>query len=46
MPFVTESVWDALPASGLDDHSAQFLMVAKWPEPASLLQFVNEQGRA
>ena len=42
MPFVTESVWDALPASGLDDHSAKFLMVAKWPEPDELAQFVNE----
>jgi valyl-tRNA synthetase len=44
MPFVTESVWDALPASGLDDHSAKFLMVAKWPEPAELAQFVNERA--
>ncbi len=44
MPFVTESVWDALPASGLDDHSAKFLMVAKWPEPDELAQFVNERA--
>ncbi|MCI6262323.1 MAG: valine--tRNA ligase [Olsenella sp.] len=44
MPFVTESVWDALPASGLDDHSAEFLMVAKWPEPDELAQFVNERA--
>ncbi len=44
MPFVTESVWDALPASGLDDHSVEFLMVAKWPEPDELAQFVNERA--
>jgi len=44
MPFVTESVWDALPASGLDDHSAEFLMVAAWPEPEGLAGFVNERA--
>ena len=44
MPFVTESVWDALPASGLDDHSSEFLMVAAWPEPEGLADFVNERA--
>ena len=44
MPFVTESVWDALPASGLDDHSAEFLMVAAWPEPDRFAEFVNERA--
>ncbi len=44
MPFVTESVWDALPASGLDDHSAEFLMVAAWPEPERYAEFVNERA--
>ncbi len=44
MPFVTESVWDALPASGLDDHSAEFLMVAAWPEPERFAEFVNERA--
>ncbi len=44
MPFVTESVWDALPASGLDDHSAPYLMVAPWPEPDDLASFVNERA--
>ena len=44
MPFVTESVWDALPASGLDAHDAQFLMVADWPEPDTLAAFVNEKA--
>ncbi len=44
MPFVTEKVWDALPASGLDAHDAQFLMVAAWPDPANFEQFANEAG--
>lgn len=44
MPFVTESVWDALPASGLDPHDAEFLMVAKWPEPSDLAAFVDEKA--
>ena len=44
MPFDTESVWDALPASGLDAHDAQFLMVAKWPEPEELSCFVNQKA--
>ena len=44
MPFVTESVWDALPASGLDAHDKPFLMVSAWPEPSELAGFVNEQA--
>ena len=44
MPFVTERVWDALPASGLDAHDAQFLMVANWPDPAELAAFVNDEA--
>jgi valyl-tRNA synthetase len=44
MPFVTESVWDALPASGLDDHSSKFLMTAAWPEPDALAGFVNDKA--
>jgi valyl-tRNA synthetase len=44
MPFVTESVWDALPASGLDAHDQQFLMVSAWPKPEELAGFVNEQA--
>ena len=42
MPFVTEKVWDALPASGLDAHDAAFLMLASWPDPAELAGFVND----
>jgi len=44
MPFVTERIWDSLPASGLDDHSAEFLMLAAWPEPERLARFVNERA--
>ncbi|MBO7675559.1 MAG: valine--tRNA ligase [Atopobiaceae bacterium] len=44
MPFVTERVWDALPASGLDAHDAQFLMLADWPDPAALAQFINDDA--
>ena len=44
MPFVTESVWDALPASGLDAHDAKFLMVSSWPEPEELAGFVNDKA--
>ncbi len=44
MPFVTERVWDALPASGLDAHDKPFLMVSAWPDPAELAGFVNEQA--
>jgi valyl-tRNA synthetase len=44
MPFVTERVWDALPASGLDAHDAQFLMLANWPDPSELAQFINDDA--
>ena len=44
MPFVTESVWDALPASGLDAHDSEFLMVANWPEPDDFASFVNDKA--
>lgn len=48
MPFVTEKVWDALPASGLGraaadgEGEARFLMLAAWPEPADFQTFVND----
>lgn len=48
MPFVTEKVWDALPASGLGraaadgEGNARFLMLAAWPEPADFKTFVND----
>ena len=48
MPFVTEKVWDALPASGLGraaadgEGDARFLMLAAWPEPADFKTFVND----
>ncbi len=36
MPFVTESVWDALPASGLLSHDTEFLMISECPDPQKL----------
>ena len=50
MPFVTESVWDAMPASEFDrvddgsyePHAGRFLMMARWPEPEALAGFVDE----
>ena len=44
MPFVTESVWDALPASGVFSHDATFLMTAAWPEPQELACFMNDEA--
>lgn len=44
MPFVTESIWDSLPASGLDAHDAAFLMVAAWPEPEAYAGFANDEA--
>jgi valyl-tRNA synthetase len=42
MPCVTEKIWDSMPASGLDDHSAPFLMEAAWPDPDALAGFVDD----
>lgn len=44
MPFVTESVWDSLPASGLDAHESEFLMLAAWPEPDAFEGYVDESA--
>ena len=44
MPFVSESVWEMLPASGLDDHDEEFLMMSAWPEPEVLAGFVNPEA--
>lgn len=44
MPFVTESVWDSLPASGVFNHDATFLMTAEWPEPQELARFINDEA--
>lgn len=51
MPFVTESVWDTMPASELDfndgayaEHAGRFLMMAAWPEPEAFAQFVNDEA--
>ena len=44
MPFVTEAIWDVMPASCLDmdGERAEALMVAAWPEPADFECWVNE----
>ncbi|WP_314025929.1 valine--tRNA ligase [Olsenella uli] len=50
MPFVTEKVWDALPASALGRMSAtgevdsRFLMLASWPEPADFARFTDDRA--
>ena len=48
MPFVTEEIWDNMPASVLDLDAegnvdrAEALMIAKWPEPADYAKYVDE----
>ncbi len=44
MPFVTEAIWDAMPASCLDMDSerAEALMIAAWPEPTDYEKWVDE----
>ena len=51
MPFVTEAIWDTMPASWLDvdrttgeAHRAEALMVAKWPEPEDFACLLDEEG--
>ena len=54
MPFVTESVWDTMPASELDAdgegnyaaHTGRFLMMAAWPEPEALAAFVDDEAES
>lgn len=48
MPFVTEAIWDTMPASYLDVKEAgsyeraEALMIASWPEPADFERFLDE----
>ena len=50
MPFVTEEIWDNMPASVLDldaegnVNRAEALMIAKWPEPADYDKYVDEDA--
>ena len=51
MPFVTEAIWDNMPASWLDVDPdtgeaarAEALMVAAWPRPEDYARFVDETG--
>lgn len=58
MPFVTETIWDALPASGLDlyeaadapspkpAHEGRFLMMSLWPDPSLVAEFMNDEAEA
>jgi valyl-tRNA synthetase len=43
MPFVTEEIWRKLPLAAED--RAESLMVAAWPDPASLAMWRDERGR-
>lgn len=42
MPFVTEEIWSRLPLADADRADA--LMVAAWPDPASLARFRDEDA--
>ncbi len=51
MPFVTEAIWDNMPASWFDVDPdtgeaarAEALMVAAWPRPEDYARFVDETG--
>lgn len=44
MPFVTESVWDALPQSAFALRDQKFLMMSAWPEANKLVPFINEEA--
>ncbi|MBQ9022210.1 MAG: valine--tRNA ligase [Eggerthellaceae bacterium] len=39
MPFVTEAIWEQLPQQDADS-----LMIAAWPEPATLAPWINEEA--
>ena len=44
MPFVTEAIWERMPASVLDadGERASSLMIARWPEPADYECWIDE----
>lgn len=44
MPFVTEALWEHVPHS--EDEKAPALMVAAWPEPDSLTQWIDEEAES
>ena len=51
MPFVTEAIWDQMPASWLDvddetgeTERAEALMIAAWPEPEAFSRFIDEEA--
>ena len=42
MPFVTEAIWENVPKA--EGEEAAALMVAKWPEPADLAHWIDENA--
>ncbi len=43
MPFLTEEIWQSLPRQSGSDHEGDFLMLQKWPEQKTELNFPAEE---
>ena len=49
MPFVTEAIWEKLPLGDVktaQGEDATALMVAQWPDPSALAQWIDEEAEA
>ena len=49
MPFVTEAVWQSMPASDIDageSHEGRFLMEAAWPNYDAMSRFIDDKAEA
>ncbi len=49
MPFVTESVWQNMPASDIDageSHEGRFLMEAAWPNYDAMSRFIDDKAES
>lgn len=46
IPFVTEEIWDNMPASYLDmdGERPESLMIAAWPEPEAFEKYIDEEA--
>ena len=47
MPFVTERIWETMPASDIDgglSHEGRFLMEAAWPNIDAMSQFIDDDA--
>ncbi|MBQ6522307.1 MAG: valine--tRNA ligase [Atopobiaceae bacterium] len=42
MPFVTESVWESLPATATEAHEQEFLMLSQWPDAEAFAAYIND----